>query len=270
MKNDLQEKLNEAVEELKRTEKKLDMLLMNIPGGVMEYDAETEKIGYVSEGMLKIFGGCSEETFREHVMNSFELFVYKFDRAMVKEQIKNQTSFFDSVELTYRVRGLMDEIIWVSHKGTLYTDKDGRKRFLTVINDITDAKLIQEELQRSTEQLYMETERLKLIEEAVDNTEFDYSVLNDVLETSEKDERGRRRVIRFFLKSAHMADVIHPDDLPTCEALFKECLRNVKKGVVEYRIRKRSANPDEKNPYIWFRMTYASFADKNDRIIRVI
>ncbi len=258
------EKIQSLEAELNSTKQMLSMLLENIPGGVMEYDADTEKIGYISDGLLNIFG-CSEKSFRDHFYNSFELFVYKFDRAMVHEQIKNQTMFFDNVELTYRVRGLMDDILWIYHKGHIYTDSEGRKRFLVVLSDVTNEKLIQAELQRNTEQLYMETERLKLIEEAVDNTEYDYNVLSDTMETSEKDREGRRRVIRHFVGSSHMGDVIHPDDLKTCEELFKECLKTPKKGVMEYRIR-----PKGKGEYVWFRMTYASFTDKQDRVIRVI
>lgn len=264
MGNDAEEKNVSLERELKRTKQMLSMLLDNIPGGVMEYDAETEKIGYISEGLLNIFG-CSEKSFREHFFNSFELFVYKYDRAMVRDQIKNQTMFFDNVELTYRVRGLMDDILWVYHKGRVYTDSDGRRKFLAVINDVTNEKLIQAELQRNTEQLYMETERLKLIEEAVDNTEYDYNVLSDVMETSERDREGRRRVIRHFMGNSRLGDVIHPEDLATCKAIFEECLHTAKKGVLEYRLR-----PGGQGNYTWYRMTYASFADKTDRIIRVI
>ncbi|MCR4591150.1 MAG: diguanylate cyclase [Lachnospiraceae bacterium] len=264
MANSESEKIESLEAELLSTKQMLSMLLDNIPGGVMEYDAETEKIGYISDGLLNIFG-CSEQSFREHFYNSFELFVYKFDRTMVHEQIKNQTMFFDSVELTYRVRGLMDDIIWVYHKGRIYTDSEGKKRFLVVLNDVTNEKLIQAELQRNTEQLYMETERLKLIEEAVDNTEYDYNVLNDTMETSERDREGRRRVIKHFMANSRLGDVIHPEDLETCEELFKECLKTAKKGVMEYRIR-----PGGSREYVWFRMTYASFTDKQDRVIRVI
>ncbi len=258
------QKIKALETELNSTKQMLSMLLDNIPGGVMEYDIETEKIGYISDGLLNIFG-CSEESFREHFFNSFELFVYKFDREMVREQIKNQTMFFDNVELTYRVRGLTDDIVWVYHKGKIYTDSEGRRMSLVVLNDVTNEKLIQAELQRNTEQLYMETERLKLIEEAVDNTEYDYNVISDIMETSEKDREGKRRVIKHFMENSRLGDVIHPEDLPTCEALFKECLSEAKKGEVEYRIR-----PNGSREYVWFRMSYASFTDKQDRVIRVI
>ncbi len=264
MEKTAEEKLKEVTKELEGTKKMLDMLLENIPGGVMEYDVETEKIGYVSKGLTNIFG-CSEKSFREHFLNSFGLFVYKFDRPMVKEQIANQTAFFDTVELTYRVRGIMDDIIWVTHKGKLYTDSNGVRRFLVVINDVTNEKLIQSELQRSSEQLYMETERLKLIEEAVDNTEYDYNVINDCMETSEKDEKGNRRLIRRFMENDCLSAVIHPDDLPFCMELFQDCLKSPKKGTVEYRIREKG-----NNAYSWARLTFISFADKNDRVIRVV
>ena len=160
------------VEELKRklkhTREELDILLVNMPGGVMTYDADTGRILFVNEGLLSIFG-CGEEELREHFMDSFNLFVMKEDRRRIKDLIETQIQFFDHVELNYRSLGLADDVIWISHKATLRTDEEGRRVFFCVLSDITEQKAVQDQLQATNEQLYIETERFKLIEEAIDN-----------------------------------------------------------------------------------------------------
>ena len=122
--------------ELEKTKLKLNILLDNIPGGVFTYDADSGKIDYISRGVLSIFQ-CTEEQFREHYYNSFDVFVNKADRAMVKEMIENQISFFETVELTYRVKDMTNGIMWIYHKGRLVKNEDGSRSFFVVISDIT-------------------------------------------------------------------------------------------------------------------------------------
>jgi len=248
--------------ELEETRFKLSILLDNIPGGVFSYDADSGKFGFISQGVLSIFQ-CSEEIFREHYYNSFDVFVNKADRASVKDMISNQISFFDTVELTYRVRDLTDNIMWIFHKGKLVNNADGTRSFFVIISDITTEKLAQQQLAEINEKLYMETERYKLIEEAVDNTQYDYDVLNDVLTTSRKDEEGNRLTIKGFVKKKIYKAMIYDDDYPEFKAAMRKALREQTKGVLEYRMR------DENGDTVWYRLNYASF-EHRDMIIRVV
>lgn len=255
--------LNEYKDKLAEANTKLDILLDNIPGGVLSYDAESGKFDFIGAGCLSIFH-CTEEQFREHFYNSFDLMVMKADRAKVKEMISNQIQFFDTVELTYRVKDFMDNVMWIYHKGRLVKKKDGSAKFYIVISDVTEEKLVQGQLQKINEQLYIETERYKLIEEAVDNIQYDYDTIDDILTSSEKDVQGNRRVIRDCIKDEVIKNAIHPDDYPTFFSMWDEAVHAPAKGVVEYRARYETGD------YVWYRLNYASFADKNDRIIRMV
>ncbi|MBO4375272.1 MAG: diguanylate cyclase [Lachnospiraceae bacterium] len=248
--------------ELEKTRMKLDILLDNIPGGVFSYDADSGRIDYISRGVLSIFQ-CTEEQFREHYYNSFDVFVNKADRAMVKEMIENQISFFDTVELTYRVKDMTDNIMWIYHKGRLVKNEDGSRVFFVVISDITTEKLAQQRLAEINEKLYMETERYKLIEEAVDNTQYDYDVLSDVLTTSRKDEEGNRITISDFKKKSLYKAIINEEDFASFKKAMREALKEQKKGVVEYRAK------TEQGEIRWYRLNYASF-EHRDTVVRVV
>ena len=251
--------------ELKDTRDKLNILLNSMPGGVMTYDAETGKILYVNEGLLNIFG-CGEQELRDHFMDSFNLFVMKEDRRRIKELIDTQIQFFDHVELAYRSIGLSDEIIWFNHKATLRTQEDGTRVFFCILSDMTEQKAIQNQLQSMNEQLYIETERFKLIEEAIDNVEYDYDVDSDNLSVSRKDGAGVRHwknVDRAF-RGGQAFRSIHTDDLDVVKSVFGSAMKTAGKGVVEYRMAL------EGETYLWYRLNYASFEGKNERIIRVV
>ena len=257
--------IEELKRELRDTREELDILLSSMPGGVMTYDADTGKILYVNEGLLGIFG-CAEEEFRSHFMDSFSLFVIKEERHRVKDLIDAQIQFFDHVELTYRSLGLEDDVIWLNHKATLRTTGDGRREFFCILSDITEQRAIQSRLQSINEQLYIETERFKLIEEAIDNIEYDYDVESDNLSVSRKDSGGVRhwKNLEHAFRGGQVFSSIHEDDLDVVRSVLTSAMKTAGKGVVEYRM------SFDEGAYLWYRLNYASFEGKNDRIIRIV
>ena len=262
--DELEAKIAALTAQLKEARTELDILYKNMPGGIMTYDADTGRILYVNDGLLNIFG-CAEQEFRSHYMDSFSLFVMKEDRARIRDNVEAQIQFFEQVELTYRVLNLVDDITWINHRATMIRRDDGSRTFFCILTDITEQKAIQNQLQSINEQLYMETERFKLIEEAIDNVEYDYDVDSDTLSVSMKDAMGIRhwKNIEHAFKSGHVYESVHPDDADVVESVFNSASKDPGKGVVEYRM------PDEDGRYRWYRLNYASF-DKNDRIIRMV
>ncbi len=153
----LEAELADTKKRLQAAEDRLSVLLESMPGGVLSYDADTGKLDYISPGTLQIFH-CSEEEFRERYYNCFDLIISKIDRARVKQQIKDQLNYFDSVELTYRVEDILDNIMWIYHRGRLVTGEDGRSTFFVVLSDITDEKLVQNQMNRNAQKLIEKAE----------------------------------------------------------------------------------------------------------------
>ncbi len=261
---DLKAQVSALKSQLNEVRTELEVLYKNMPGGIMTYDADTGKILYVNDGLLHMFG-CDEEQFRSHYMDSFSLFVMKEDRGRIRDFAKGQVEYFNLVDLTYRVLNLADEITWINHRATMIRREDGTRVFFCILTDITELKAVQNRLQFASELLYIETERFKLIEEAIDNIEYDYDVDSDTLSVSKKDSKGVRhwKNIPGAIKSRHIYESVHEEDADVVESVFHSALKNPGKGVVEYR------TPDESGKYRWYRLNYASF-DKNDRVIRMV
>ncbi|MCR5488098.1 MAG: GGDEF domain-containing protein [Lachnospiraceae bacterium] len=253
----------ELKEKLEEAESKLRILMDNIPGGVLVYDADTGKILEVSDGCLSTFD-CTEEQFRDHYYNNFDLFVMKEDRAKVKEQVAVQTQFFGVVELLYRVLDLNGNVVWISHKARLVDERDGRRVFYAVLSDVTNEQLVQKELAKRNRQLKEESERYALLEEATDNVTYDYDVVSDTLVSSLRDSRGNRRTTRDCVRGGYLPDVISKEDYPAFEKTMKQALKKPLKGVVEYRIY------GEGGKDIWYRLNFASFEDESNQVYRIV
>lgn len=154
----LESELSQTKKTLSETKEKLAILLDNMPGGVFSYDAESGKFDFLSPGCLEIFS-CTEPQFRERYFDRFEMLVSKEDRERIKTQINEQLSFFDTVELTYRTSDIFDEVKWIYHRARLVKGSDGSSKFYVVISDITDEKLVQDELSAKAKRLRAKSER---------------------------------------------------------------------------------------------------------------
>lgn len=255
----------ELKEKYDETSTMLETLLDNIPGGVFSYFTETGKFDFIGAGLLAVFH-CDEETFREHFYNSFDLMIYKGDRKQIKEQMENQMQFFHSVEITYRVQSFMDDgqFIWLHHKGRLVKGKDGRDRFIVVISDVTEARMIQEEVQRMNEMLYIETERYKLIEEVIEEVQFDFDTRVDCVTYSVKDSEGNYKKVEHFMQNNSARETVHPDDYNMVNMHIVKALLEPVKGEVEYRSRYLTGE------YVWYRMNYAGIADEGGMVTRIV
>lgn len=128
----------------------------NIPGPFMVFNAETYKFEYVGDGLLDLFG-CEEEVFKDRYYNSFEMLVYKADRGGVKEQIKFQTESGNALTLNFRIKGLLDNVMFVEFRGNIGEAGD-HKVISGMLSDMTEMVLAQRELGRMNERMYANSE----------------------------------------------------------------------------------------------------------------
>ncbi len=251
-------------EQLEDAQHKLNILMDGMPGGVIIYDAITNRIKEVSKSLLDMFG-CSEKDFREHYYNCFDLIIYKKERSRTKELIEQQLEFLSTAEITFRARDLMGEKKFLDYKGKLVTERDGSRMVYAILSDVSDMMLVQQELQRTNETLYVETQRFKLLQEAVDDIPFDLNLLNDTLEIADKSQPGGRALFESCLAEEAIRRMVSEDTYEHLETILKAAMEEPKKGTVECKIRL-----NEEQPYLWYRLYFISFQDKSGRMSRIV
>ena len=130
------------------------MDLMNrIPGAFFVFDRKTYKFVFVSDGLLNLFG-LSEKSFLERYFNSFEMFMYKEDRKLVKELIEGQFHFDDYCEASFRVKSILDDEKFMVFHGRLVVENDGTENVYGVLFEVTDMVVSQQEINRMNQDLY--------------------------------------------------------------------------------------------------------------------
>ena len=255
---ELERELAAVRSELEEVRGRLDLFSKYIPGGIFSYNAETYKFDFISPNMLKMFS-CSEEEFRERYYDSFNLLILKEDRKNVLKSIEMQQNFEGFIQVAYRIKGAMDEVHSVGHIATLVKN-GGKEIFWVYIYDRTEEVTSIQALRELTSRFEKQSELLRLIKEATNDIIYDYSVIDDTLETSKMPGRP----IEEFAAKGVLGHLIHPDDMNIVSTKLKDALEREVKSTVEYRL----ANAD--GLYKWYRLNYASFADEFDKVYRVV
>ena len=135
------------------------MDLMNrIPGAFFVFDRHTYKFVFVSDGLLNLFG-ISEKAFLEKYFNSFEMFIYKEDRKLVKETIEGQFDFEDYCEASFRVKSILDDEKYMIFQGRLVVENDGSENVYALLFDMTEMVVSQQEISRMNQDLYNQSTR---------------------------------------------------------------------------------------------------------------
>lgn len=254
----LEKELAAVRSELEEVRSRLGLFEAYIPGGIFSYNAENYRFDFISPNMLKMFS-CSEEEFRERYYDSFNLMILKEDRKNVLKSIEMQQNFEGFIQVAYRIKGSMDEILSVGHIATLVKNGD-REIFWVYIYDRTEEVTSIQALRELTSRFEKQSELLRLIKEATNDIIYDYSVTDDRLETSKMPGRP----IEEFAAKDVLSHLIHPDDINIVSTKLKDALIQEVKSTVEYRL----SNAD--GIYKWYRLNYASFADEFDKVYRVV
>ncbi|MCR5031720.1 MAG: sensor domain-containing diguanylate cyclase [Lachnospiraceae bacterium] len=263
---ELKAKLQEQEIMLEDAEKQLQLLIDNIPGGILTYEEESGKFITISKGCLDIFG-CDEGSFRDFYYNNFELFISKPDRQKVKDLIAQQLNFLGNAEVTFRVRDLLGETKYIAYRGKRFERHDGIKQVYAVIEDVTEQTEVQQQLQRIANTLYLETQRYQLLQEAVDDITFDYNVETDTLEYFMPTEGSLRKTIAQFEEKGKLSEYIESKDLVDISDMWKSLLSEQMKNIAECRIYISS-----RKKYVWSRIYVASFTDQQEKekVVRIV
>lgn len=155
-------------EQLADANRKIEILMDCLPGGFFTYDAKTGKFVELSRGFLSLFG-CAETVFREHFFNSFEMMVYKEDRKQTKELIEYQAETQESISVSFRIKGMLDDVMYVEYRGRKVQESDGALRFYAVLNDVTEQVLAQQEMSRMNEALYVKNQANQAMQAEMQN-----------------------------------------------------------------------------------------------------
>lgn len=140
-------------QQLADANRKIEILMENMPGGFFTYDANTAKLLELGNGLLDMFG-CDEQTLRDTFYNSFDMMIYKEDRAQTKESIAYQSQTEGNIHVSFRIKGMLSDVMYVEYRGRKVQESNGDVKFYVVLTDVTEQILAQQEMSRVNTALY--------------------------------------------------------------------------------------------------------------------
>ncbi len=237
--------------------RELRALTDNVIGGVLKSDTDVDfTLDYMSSGYLDLMGYTREafaERFQDKLLNT----ILEEDRDKVREGIRTQILYGDTIELEYRSLTREGRLVWFYYKGRLVRDGD-RLWCYAIAFDATGQHALMER-----EKLANERYRFIMDQHAI--IIFEWDIREDRLSASARwlELLGKEGCL--FRGDAALITHVHPDDRPGVEDLFHRLAGGQDKGVSEARI----TSPDAHRA-VWYRIEASTLFGQSGEPVRVM
>lgn len=241
---------------------RLSRMLQELPSGCgVIQGGDTWELVSGNEEFFKPTGYTLNEI--QNMPNDIYDTIYKLDvrkiRRTAEEALRNESS----KECEIRVYDRQNKIRWLAVKIRFYYYQNGKPYYLISVWDIHERKLMEEEL-------HLQTERYKLMEEINNEFPFEYDVKNASLlipkkfgiflrKESRKDYNACREELKLL---------IHPEDAGEFWGMIDRASMEEEEGSIEYRM--NIAKDGEEPEFSWYRTSYKSILGVSGRIVRIL
>lgn len=245
-----------AKQALHESEERVRLAVESAELGIWDFDPRLGVLKW--DKRCKEFFGLSENAFVDY--NVFIKGLHPDDRERVHEI--NQSALAGKsgghYDTEYRTIGIEDgKLRWIRAKGQSYFDQHGvSHRYAGTVIDITDQKLREQELRE-------QEERFRLLATSIPQIVWTTSADGVVDYITDKWEAYTGQKPDYT--TGLFRSMVHEDDLPQMMEQWKECLKEGKELLSEYRLKNARTNQ-----YRWFKVTTAPLKDASGNITKWI
>lgn len=214
-----------------------------------------------NEEFFQIIGYTKEEI--QVLPNDFEDVIYREDREKLCEVMESLVYTDKIGECETRICDRKGDTRWAAMSIRMFYYKGRIPYFLVSCWDIHMRKQIEEEL-------YLQTERYKLVEEINQEFPFEYDVKNKTIfiSTSSNIMIADRNGKDFFVSIKALEDIIYREDYERFFGMIARASKEEEKGMLEYRV--NVADVGREPEYAWHRTIYKSVSGEDGEILRIL
>ena len=243
--------------EIKKTGEKLNLLIENIPGGVLRrINNKDFDLVYISDGFLNLLN-YSRDEIKNFFDDKYVNIIFLDDINLLKKNIDGQTKEKNNFDVTYRLKKKNGQIIWIAERGKIID-----KYIYSVVIDISERKNILDKLKISNE-------KYKLIAEESDSLIFEVDLKTGLAISNDNFNRmlGFDLPVNNFPENAINKKLIHEDDIKILYDLVKNLSAEKDFYEIEFRIKNKS------HEFIWIslfiKLIFDDRAD-NKKLIKAV
>ncbi|MDD6812437.1 MAG: diguanylate cyclase [Lachnospiraceae bacterium] len=235
-------------------------MIDNIIAGIcfFEYESDTKKLTpfFMNEGLFRMLGYSRVEGIR--YLKDIRRSVIPDDLPILEQGIEDALKDDGSVEIEFRTVTGSGSLRWLQVRGNLYA-REGKKYILvTVIQDITEKKSIEEEL-------HMQAERLHILSEAEGEKIIDYNAKTDVMTIRSSHDYGQKgeAILGDYLQQFR-DDEIFEEDREYYHDAFLGLLKSPKHDTIEFRTKRFESD------YTWYQANLTSLLGSEGYVTRIV
>ncbi len=233
-------------------------MINNIIAGICFFEYENKELTpvFANDGFFRMLG-YSKTSGMQYLKNA-RMSIIPDDIPIFEQAIKDVLKDDGSVEVEFRTVTASGGLRWLQVRGNLYARQGTRYTIVTVIQDITEKKNIEEELHQQAERLHilMEVEGERII---------DYNAKTDVLiiRTS-GDYASTGEVIMNRYMQKFESNTIYAEDLENYRTVWDALLKSPGHNTLEVRTKKFD------DDYTWYQMNLTSLLGAEGYVTRIV
>lgn len=238
--------------------KNFESMIDNVITGICFFEYENEKMTpfYVNEGMFRMLGYSRAQGMK--LLNKIEMSIIPDDLPIYKQGIEDVLKDDGAVDVEFRTVTGSGGLRWLQVRGNLYSREGSKYIIVAVVEDITDRKNVEEELQQ-------QAERLHILSEAEGGKIIDYNAKTDVMvikSSREYDHTGEQLISKYL---EHFDEsMVFEEDIAYYKSIFRGLLTSPKNETIEYRTKRFESD------YTWYQVNLTSLLGPEGYVTRIV
>lgn len=233
-------------------------MIDNIIAGICFFEYEDGDLTpiYVNEGFFRMLGYSRVQGMK--YLEKVELSIIPDDLPIYRQAIRDVLKDDGVVDAEFRTVTGSGDLRWLHVRGNLYA-REGRKyTIVSVIEDITERRNVEEELKR-------QAERLHILSQAEGEKIIDYNAKTDVMIIRTNDEYGMAQdEIHSRYMERFNASMIYKEDVAYYKAVLESLLKSPKHDTIEFRIKRFDED------FTWYQANLTSLLGAEGYVTRIV
>ncbi len=230
----------------------------NIIAGICFFEYENGNLTplYINDGFFRMLGYSRVRGMK--YLEKVERSIIPEDIPTFKQAIADVLKDDGVVDVEFRTVTGSGGLRWLHIRGNLYARKGKKYTIVTIVEDVTERKNVEEELQR-------QAERLHILSEAEGEKILDYNAKTDVMIIKSNDEFGmpKDEIYTRYLEKFN-AEKIFWEDVPYYKAVMSGLLKSPKHDTIEFRINRFDED------FTWYQANLTSLLGAEGYVTRIV